>query len=220
MAREKSGNGFILGVAIVAALYALWKFFGHKLATSRAVDDDANAAILRVPRRPTNDTTPNGTTTSLASAMAASIDSSFPTIEDSAVQAIHGETEARDLASDAVERLKLAGASVTLLSPDTAKISKFVDGKGVVRSDVEFLAYDVTETKPGYPSNQAVKLRAIYLASPSSKPALYSLNFATPREEGGAMDGFDPSAAPFARFESPLEVLRQMNFGPDAQMQT
>jgi hypothetical protein len=219
--KKESGWSGVLTIAVILAVaYVLWRLFGEKLMTSKSVDDDANAAILRVPRKPTEETLPNGTTTSLASAMAASIDATFPKIESSAVQVIHGDTEARTYAADAVERMKLAGASVTLMSPDTAKIAKFVDGKGIVRCDVEFLVYDVTETKPGYPSNQVAKLKAVYLSEPSSKPALYSLNFATPREENGAMDGFDASAENFARFESPLEVLKQMNFSPDAPMQT
>jgi hypothetical protein len=217
--KESGSSGLLTFAATLAVAYVLWRLFDEKLLTSKA-EDDENSAVLRVPRKPTEETTPNGTTISLTSAMAASIDSKFPKVEDSAVQVLHGETEARIYAADAVERLKLAGASVALMSPDTATIEKFVDGKGVVRCDVGFLVYDVTETKPGYPSGQVVKLKAVYLAEPSSKPALYSLNFATPREEKGAMDGFDASVSNFARFESPLEVLKQMNFAPDAPMQT
>jgi hypothetical protein len=217
---SSSSNGWAVALAVVAAAYVLWKLYGQNVFTSRSEDDDPNSALLRVPRRPTDATLPNGLPPTIASAMAASLDASFPKIEDSAVQVLHGDDEARHYAEDVVERMKLGGASVALISPDTAKILKFVDGKGVIRRDIEFLVYDVTETTPGYPSNQIVKLKAIYLAEPNTRAALYALNFATPREEKGGMDGFDATVKEFSRFESPLEVLRQMNFGPEAQVQT
>lgn len=213
-ARPSSGVTAAIVIAVAVTAFVLWR----RLLAPSARYDDAAAAVVK-PRRPLLASVPNGTPLRLADAMRRSVDETFPRIEPESVKVFHGDGEAKALASDVLDRLTKNGAKVTALALETAKISKFVDSKGVVQTNIEFLVHDATASKPGYPADQVSKLAATYLQAPSSKPALFSLVFATPRAPiVGAPDGFDPYAIPLARFANPLEAMRQMNF--DGPVQT
>lgn len=203
----------VIVIAILVASFVLWR---RVFSPSARYDD---AAAVEKPRRPTIASVPNGTPLRLADAMRLSVDESFPRFLPESVKVIHGDGEAKALVSDVMDRLAKNGATkVTPLAVETAKISKFVDAKGVTQTNVEFLVHDATATKPGYPAEQVSKLAATYLQAPSSKPALYSLVFATPRApiEGAPM-GYDADDVPLAKFVSPLEAFKQMNFGGAVQ---
>ncbi len=212
-ARPSSAVNVIIVIAILVALYVLWK---RVFSPSARYDD---AAVVEKPRKPVLATVPNGTPLRLADAMRMSVDETFPRIQPESVKVLHGDGEAKTLVADVMARLAKNGATkVTPLALETAKISKFVDAKGVTQTNVEFLVHDATATKPGYPAEQVSKLAATYLQAQSSKPALYSLVFATPRApiEGAPM-GYDADDVPLAKFASPLEQLRQMNFNGEVQ---
>jgi hypothetical protein len=212
-ARPSSLTTVVVVLAIAVAAFVLWR---RVFSPSSRYDDVA--PTVEKPRRPVLASVPNGTPLSLADSMRLSVDDSFPRIQTESVKTMHGDGEAKALVGDVAARLKKNGAKVTPLAVETAKISKFVDSKGVSQTNLEFLVHDATASKPGYPADQVSKLAATYLQAPGAKPSLFSLTFATPRAPiEGAPKGFDADDVPLARFVSPLEVFRQMDFNGPAQ---
>jgi hypothetical protein len=211
-ARPSSLTTVVVVLAIAVAAFVLWR---RVFSTSRY--DDV-APKFEKPRRPVLASVPNGTPLGLADSMRMSVDDAFPRIQTESVKTTHGDGEAKALVGDVAARLKKNGAKVTPLAVETAKISKFVDSKGVSQTNLEFLVHDATASKPGYPADQVSKLAATYLQAPGAKPSLFSLTFATPSAPiEGAPAGFDADDVPLARFASPLEVFRQMDFNGPAQ---
>lgn len=177
------------------------------------------ASSVNVSRKPTLGSVPNGTPLRLADAMRLSVDNTFPRIEDSTVKVIHGDDEPRQYIDEVVRRLTKNGAKVTPLAAEVAQFSKFIDSKGVARFDLKFIVYDRTLSQPGYPADHVVKLVATFLQGPQDKAKLYSLGFATPRNPIGGPDAYDARASMYSRFQSPLEILKQMDLSPTAEVQ-
>lgn len=185
----------------------------------------ANAApggAVARPRKPALSNVPDGTPFGLADAMRLSVDDVFPRIGDAVVETVHDDAEGRLLIGMIVDRLNSHGASVTPIALQVAQFSKGVDANKVARYDLEFLVHDNQLTSPGYPANQIVKLKATMLRAPRQPFRIFALGFATPRDAAGGPQGYDPRDADhrLARWDSPLEILKQMHLGPGAQVQT
>ena len=213
----KSGISWVWIVLAAAVTFFAWKHLA--MSKPARYDDDATVVI---PRKPVLAQVPNGTPTSLADSMRLSVDDVFPRIGDSTVNLVYDRAEGKQLANLVVDRLNANGAKATLLAPEVMNFSKAVDSNKIVRYDLKFLIYDRKEQKPGYPAEQAVKLAATLLHAPNQTPKIFSLNFATPHDPVGGPKGYDAidDDAHLARWESPLEILRQLNFSTGAPVQT
>lgn len=213
----KSGISWVWILLFAAVVFFVWKH----VSLSKPARYESEKTII-VPRKPVLAQVPNGTPTSLADSMRLSVDDVFPRIGDSTVTLVHDKAEGKQLANLVIDRLNAHGAKATLLAPEVMTFSKAMDSQKVVRYDMKFLIYDRREQKPGYPAEQAVKLAATLLHAPDQTPKIFSLNFATPHDPIGGPAGYDTldDDAHMARWESPLEILRQMNFSTGAPVQT
>ena len=213
----KTGISWVWILLAAAVAFFAWK---HAAMSKPARYDDDK--VIVIPRKPVLAQVPNGTPTSLADSMRLSVDDVFPRIGDSTVALVYDKAEGKLLANFVIDRLNANGAKATLLAPEVMNFSKSVDSQKIVRYDLKFLIYDMREQKPGYPAEQAVKLAATLLHAPDQTPKIFSLNFATPHDPIGGPKGYDAidDDAHLAKWQSPLEILKQMNFGPDSQVQT
>lgn len=215
---KTSGTSWVWVLLIAAVIFFVFKRVSSS-GSSLRYDDDSTVIV---PRRQVLAEVPNGTPLRLADSMRLSVDDTFPRIGDATVSLVHDMTEGKQLAQLVVARLNANGAKSTLLIPEVMNFSKSMDSNKIVRYDLKFMIYDNKAAEPGYPAEQTVKLAATLLQAPGQSTKVFSLGFATPHKPIGGPDGFDVlnTDAHLARWQSPLEILRQMNFGPDSQVQT